>query len=458
MNLMDKIFDSMGTVRRVPLSLEVILVMLAAALMFVWSMPNLTGLRNSLLAIDLLICFPLAWSVLRNGGWRRFIPALPLKIYFLLTLWIVLCVILFADNRILSFHEIWGQWIRSALAGTLGLLLASLSASRRLRLSSAAVLTILMLAIFSQVLLHDVDMLWQLAKTGHFPFGETRILESKTVLSYVVNMVLAFSAAELMGRVLFKRRYMPLPGVFFVFVGLFCIFASYTLQARNGMIGTLALLVSCSLLFWFVKRKTTNNILLGSLALLIFSGIITLGWFAYKSDPRWKSLLQTVPVAWDTQGHQEWIHRKYPLLDDGTVADGSNYERIAWAKEALLQIAREPIGIGYNRNAFGVALKKIHPDLVETTHSHSGILDFTIANGIPGLIIFLALLWVCFQQGLLAFFNNYSPQGLLLAFIVSGFFGRSLVDSNIRDHMLEQFMFLLCIMLVFSLGRDSSES
>jgi hypothetical protein len=48
------------------------------------------------------------------------------------------------------------------------------------------------------------------------------------------------------------------------------------------------------------------------------------------------------------------------LLADGSPVSGSNYERIAWAKEALLQIAREPIGVGYNRSAFGVALKKIH--------------------------------------------------------------------------------------------------
>lgn len=455
---MNKIFDSMGTVRRVPLYLEIILVMVAASLMFVWSMPNLTGLRNSLLAVDLLICFPLAWSVLRNGGLHRFFPVLPLKIYCVLTLWIVLCAILFADNRVVSFHEIWGQWIRSALAGAMGFMLASLSVSRRLRLSSASILTVLMLAIFSQVMLHDVDMLWQWVRTGKIPLGETRILESRTVLTYVVNLLLAFSAAELMGRVLFKRRYMPLPGIFFVFIGFVCIFASYTLQTRNGMIGTMALLVSCSLLFWFVKRKTTNNILVASLVLLVLSGVATLGWFAYKSDPRWASLLETVPIAWDTQGHQEWIHRQYPLLADGSPVSGSNYERIAWAKEALLQIAREPIGVGYNRSAFGVALKKIHPDLVETAHSHSGILDFTIANGIPGLIIFIAFLWVCFQQGLLTFFKNHSPQGLLLAFIVTGFFGRSLVDSNIRDHMLEQFMFLLCMMLVFSLERDSSES
>lgn len=455
---MNKIFDSMGAVRRVPLYLEVILVMVAASLMFVWSMPNLTGLRNSLLAINFFICAPLAWPILKKSGWRQFFPVLPLKIYFVLTLWIVMCALLFSDNRVVSFHEIWGQWIRSALAGAMGLMLASLSVGRRLRLSSASILTVLMMAVFSQVMLHDVDMLWRLVKTGKFPLGETKLLESKTVLSYVVNMVLAFSVAELMGRILFKRCYMPLPSVFFIFVGLFCIFASYTLQARNGMIGTLALLFSCSLLFWFVKRKTTNNLLIGSMALLVFSGIITLGWFAYKSDPRWRSLLETIPIAWDTQGHQEWIHRQYPLLGNGTHADGSNYERIAWGKEALLQIAREPIGIGYNRNAFGIALRKLHPDLVETTHSHSGILDFTIANGIPGLIIFIALLWVCFQQGLLSFFKNHSPQGLLLAFIVTGFFGRSLVDSNIRDHMLEQFVFLLCVMLVFSLERDSSES
>jgi hypothetical protein len=297
---MTKIFESAGTVRRVPLYLEIILVMVAASLMFVWSMPNLTGLRNSLLAINFYLR-SIGMACFKKWRMASIFPVLPLKIYVLLTLWIVVCALLFSDNRVVSFHEIWGQWIRSALAGAMGLMLASLSVGHRLRLSSASVLTVLMLAIFSQVMLHDVDMLWQWVRTGTLPLGETRILESRTVLTYVVNLLLAFSAAELMGRILFNRRYMPLPGIFFVFVGVVCIFASYTLQTRNGMIGTLVLLVSCSLLFWFVKRKTTNNILVASLVLLVLSGVTTLGWFAYKADPRWGSLLETVPIAWDTR-------------------------------------------------------------------------------------------------------------------------------------------------------------
>ena len=34
------------------------------------------------------------------------------------------------------------------------------------------------------------------------------------------------------------------------------------------------------------------------------------------------------------------------------------------------------------------------------------------------------------------------PAPVILFFLISGYFFRSLVDSNIRDHMLEQFMFL----------------
>ena len=43
--------------------------------------------------------------------------------------------------------------------------------------------------------------------------------------------------------------------------------------------------------------------------------------------------------------------------------------------------------------------------------------------------------WKTFRDGNIA-------VGLVLMFLISGFFSRSLVDSNIRDHVLQQFLFM----------------
>ena len=75
-------------------------------------------------------------------------------------------------------------------------------------------------------------------------------------------------------------------------------------------------------------------------------------------------------------------------------------------------------------------------------HAHSGLIDFAIANGLPGLALWLMFLCALFYTGWTAFALGRVAPALALMFIVSGFFSRSIVDSNIRDHILQQFMFL----------------
>ena len=125
--------------------------------------------------------------------------------------------------------------------------------------------------------------------------------------------------------------------------------------------------------------------------------------------------------------------------------------RIAWASRGIEYIGNDILGIGYGRNIFGRAIAKYEGNnLIRGWHSHSGIIDFTIGVGIIGLV-----LWIFFISKIIFYGAfNYLSQGnyysLLGVFITSGFFIRSIVDSNMRDHMFKQFFLLLGISLMLA--------
>ena len=104
-----------------------------------------------------------------------------------------------------------------------------------------------------------------------------------------------------------------------------------------------------------------------------------------------------------------------------------------------------PLGVGYGRNAFGHALRK-HED-TPLGHAHSGIIDLTVATGWPGLLLWLAFIGLSLRHGWLRYRDQSDPRGLILFFVTAGFFGRMLLDSINRDHMLVMFFLLLGTLL-----------
>lgn len=287
---------------------------------------------------------------------------------------------------------------------------------------------------------------------GRFPFQETRIVHNRTVLSYVANLVMAFLCAEAVERLLHRRSYLPIPNIGLAALFALSLFCTYALGTRNGTLGILGLLSSSAFVVWFAKRKTVSPRRQALALAIVFIGITSFGWITFKSDPRWQSLLATVALAWDTEHQVAWKDptQPFPPLPNGELANVSNYERIAWGKEATKAVLAHPLGLGFSRSSFGQAMRQAYPDYRSTKLSHSGILDFTLGVGLPGLALWLAFLGTLGVHGWRAFFVRENPAGLLLLFLVTGYFSRSLVDSNIRDHMLEQFMFLAGVLTVLA--------
>ncbi|MEI7614214.1 MAG: hypothetical protein WCK63_15040, partial [Betaproteobacteria bacterium] len=102
----------------------------------------------------------------------------------------------------------------------------------------------------------------------------------------------------------------------------------------------------------------------------------------------------------------------------------------------------------YGHKAFGWAINRSYQ--VQTGHesSHSGLLDFTLANGIPGLILWLALSLALIVAGWRAFRNQHSPAGLALVFSVSAYLVRCLLDGHLSGFRLAMYAFLVGLLVM----------
>lgn len=454
---------------------------LILVLQVIWHMPGTIALRNALLGTLVLSVGSLTYGYRKQIATTVGSTKLSMVFLGLLTAWIVLVNICFGDRPSLNWPEFLSHWLIPSICAFVAWLFGTLTVSMGKK-SVNRVMTALFLVYFLQVFAHDVMSLVFLAEKGEFAFRNAPVLYLPEMLqgigsgkpfaayfsghffgffSYVNAILGAFLVAEIVQRVLIRERTLNCPSwLLYVGIGL-VIMCSYIIKARNGNIGLLMLLLMAALMVGYrLSARVSKLKVLGALSvfLIVFSMI---GYTFIKSDSRWLTLVETAPVAWDTKTHLAWINKEpLPMLANGQSVDASNYERLAWFKEGLLLLEERPLGSGYDRNSWGGRIDSKYQmgGTWNGAHSHSGILDFAIATGIPGACLWLAFMGSLAWAGFRSFRGGNIAISLVLIFVVSGYFGRTLVDSVIRDHFLQVFMFLSGLLLALSQQSRVQES
>lgn len=425
--------------------------LLIGVLMFIWPIPGTIAARYWLLAASLAWFGGLAW---RNSV-RIDLGAMKQPLLWLgaLAAWIVLNAAVIASEPSWTFGEIRGQWLYGSLVLFLGGLVAANVA--RLPTGEQKMTTAILLALMAHVtyvvgsallsLLQREDMQIQFARLGGLTAGaDTMNYLTLTAVSILLAEILLKTlnvrSASLLGR--------ASVGMFF---GL-CLASSYLESLRNGTVVLLLMLGMAATLYWQKNRARANHISLIVLALL--TAVLLAA--SFSGDKRWRSFVETVPLALDTASHKAWLDDKkypYPCLSNGDRVDDSNYKRIAWAAEGVRLVLDQPLGSGYGRTAFGHRLVEKYGEGRPSSHSHSGVIDLAIGLGIPGLILWLGFLLSLAAAAWRAWRNGNNAYALALLFVLAGFSIRTLVDNPIRDHMLHQFLFLAGFLGVAALAR-----
>jgi len=428
---------------------------LLSLLFFVFSIPGTNALRY-LLAVTLLVFsfyhyrrigFDKVKVILRNKYSRGFFLGL-----LALTVYILFHSIFISHEMYWSLKEYKGHWITPVLFLFLGIFLA-IMAQKKTIFTPESLITAIFFGMFAHILYVDYVALEGLYASGTLISRYGGLTGSPVLANYLTNTLIVLTIAELISRYRIQVRTLQISNLWLYIVLFFLLFSQFVEGMRNGVI-TLFFVSVPSIYFYFYRNNRTSKKTKIFITLAIST--ILFGPLAHniKSDNRWITLIDTIPIALDIEKNKYWQDRKHtiPTFSDGRPVSGSNYERIAWAYKGLEYITNNPIGLGFGRNAFGHAIQ-IYEGVKSSRgyHSHSSIIDFTIGIGVPGLILWLAMIYY-----LLAFFfksftkslNFYSISGFILT---SGFFFRSLIDSNMRDHMFQQFFLLLGIIIVLLL-------
>lgn len=439
-------------------------------------MPGTIALRNGVL---LLLGIFVLLGVWQDRGKRLVVievPKLPLLIYLVLTAWICMVIIIWGQERALSWKEFPPQWLLPMMGAVIAWGLVYWSAVKGCQQILARTI---FYAFLAAIIIQNCMGAFYFLETGLQPFRQASVLYIPRLVggmpwqeafdgnfgekfSFVNNMFVAFVLAEIGQRLLTRKRWLAVPGWL---LGLSLVAAglcSYWLSFRNGNIGLLTLVAFFGILLIFAHKDRVRLWQKFLLVFLLSSILASLSYFFVKSDPRWQTFRETAEIAIEGDPGKAWLGRlnALPLLSNGQPVDGSAYERISWIKEGVKMSLRYPMGTGFNRNAFFDNLdREYHLNgQIRGGHSHSGIVDFMIANGIPGAALWLAFLGACVMVGWRMVRKGNVAQGLSVVFLVTGFFNRGLVDSNIRDHVLQQFLFLLVIYMTLPLEPVSASN
>ena len=422
---------------------------ITTALVFVvyliYPIPHTIALRNILLAL-LLLCAVGGIVVFRSSipqrDWMPF--RAPGALLGTLTLWLIVqsaYISPVSEQALGMFRGDWLIALAAALIGACSVPAADRSLSGRIlpALAFSLLLHVAFLLIYQ-------TGLW--LNTGHFPLGTTPFAQ-RDYHSTLVTALAALALSDLLARAIIHRRLVDLPLLWPASTAVLCSIASLTLQARNATIIIAILIATAGVTYITLapappRRKLT---LIAFLALLLGAG----GWIGLHSDTRWATFQDSISIAFDTENHLAWLDPQrypWPVTKAGDPVEESAYLRIAWAKVGVEQIAEYPLGLGYGHKAFGWAVSRSYHVKTGIESSHSGLIDFTLANGIPGLLLWLALSASLITAGLRTFQRKSSATGIALSLTVVAYLVRCLIDGHLSGFRLEMYAFLVGVLVM----------
>lgn len=438
-------------------------------LMFVLSINGTIALRN-ILAVILL--FSLLYGTIKHQQLDKIKDIFrdrSLKIILILLLVFVLYVfihsIFVSHETSWSLSEFRSQLVYPTVYFIMGILLAVSIKSSKI-LNSGILISVVFFAMFAHVIYIDITALGTLLTDGTIMRRYGGLMDTPAGANYVTNILLAMIIAEIVYRLRTGKWSLRVSNkILYWLLGL-TVVATLIETVRLGDITLVFLGLVSSVVFLYKNEKYNfkeKSIITTTMFLVLTLPLI----YNIQTDPRWVKLTETIPVAINTAAsNMHWRDSSLfpaPIVASGSLTGNSNYMRIAWARQSVHHIRKNPVGIGFGRDAFGHVLEVKYPlrrDMkgYRGMQSHSGILDLALGVGIPGVLLWSLFVYSISSSSFREFKKSSNYFSLLSLFLIMGFYGRSIVDSNMRDHMFLQFMLLLGISLVCMFNNNKNEA
>lgn len=429
---------------------------LSGVLLFVFSLPHAMALRKLLLLIAFLVAFKYFLAALKNNPKPLTSAVL---IFILLQVWMLVIAGFVSNQAWASFSEWRGQWLPTLMSFVIGIGLARVLMLSRLEKPCAAIALTIAIPITLFLCINAVVIVFDLIQAGKFAPNQFGIGGQKGITGYQITLLLPILMADLLSRMAKGNRLLPVPVWIIVAVFVLVLFNLIAASSRNGLlILLLAIFLGAVVMLPEIRKSySAKKIISVGLAALVFVSAIAL--VSYKTDSRWQTFVETLPIAWDIDRDLRWLDGDgliLPLTPSGQQVDTSEYYRIAWVREGWRMLMANPWGTEISRDTFyNLVLEKY--GRAGMAHSHNSWIDLGLQVGIPGLLLWGCTLWLLAKFGWRAWRMHKEPLGMALVLMVIMFAIHGLIDSIFRDHAIEQFMLAAGLLIcVLSFGKDGS--
>ena len=260
---------------------------------------------------------------------------------------------------------------------------------------------------------------------------------------------------------------------------LSCIVSPLIAQSRGGVLFALAGILFTFTAYFLIAQKKHNFSIKG--LLILISVIICIGFLVkigISVDPtRWGGVFSRVSIGF--QGDPNALYCNgidslrnslkaegvdiTPEIEAGikSVEDGDG-ARVMAARSGLRMALENPMGINGSKQAYQIAITRFcgKPPAIAISHTHNAWIDTSLAIGIPGAILLLLVMLNYGWQGLRIIKNHNQINPFALALFVSAgvWILRGVLDSTLRDQMLEMQAFILAFLLASTMSYQAKMS
>lgn len=353
-----------------------------------------------------------------------------------LTGWLVLQSALIAPHPAVALTVLLEEWGKLALMLALGVVLAVYAVSTDEKWPVLG----LLLGYFIHVPSVLGYQAWSLLNNGVLMPGES-FLGNYGYVSPFVTGVLAFLLTEMVARQR-NLRWLPISNSVLALAVVAALIAQAVLIAKTGVVVVIAMFAVAAMSAGYRagQRRWFVFFLVGSIAMVAASLIVS---------NRWSGAAEALATA--IHGSPDYSTLTSPTNDPTAPVnrlDNSFYARAVWIKIGLEGIVRHPFGLGFGVDAFGrYVVEQGGP--AGAISSHSGWIDFALANGILGLFLLLLLFSAMMRRGWLAF-QAGQPGGLACLLFVLHYAIRTALDGHLSGSRLTGFVLVAAALWTWS--------
>ena len=268
---------------------------LVGLLFFAWPIPHTITLRDLLLAACLGLFI---WLIYRDRRvsfpWRSL--RAPIGFYVALSIWIVFVALVISDETAWALGEFRGQWVKATVAlaagGLFGAVVLRNNGLRRLAVMVMGVTLLLHVVYVDYAALRSPSLHGYVRVAG--------LTEGPDKSNYLTNVLLYLLLADICLRFVSHRRFLPIGNIPLAGIVALALLAVFFESLRNGIV-ELAIVFT---LAWGVIAAASDRArraaVLG-VGFVLIAATLFLGYLNLRQDDRWRTFLETVPIALDIE-------------------------------------------------------------------------------------------------------------------------------------------------------------